>query len=203
MKNTWICENEKILISSPVLNIVERNCRSSEDQRQFKFFLMKSRDWCNIIPVTEDGKIVMVKQYRIGVSEHTVEVPGGVVDPEDSDIKAAAIREMEEETGYTPLPHAQCTALGWTFPNPAIMDNRCHSYVIGPVRKTTHQKLDPGEMIEIVEVPISEIPERIARGEISHALMLNTFFFLTLTHPEASKILLNQLNRFSRENPSR
>jgi len=197
-KNTWICEEEKTLISSPVIEIIQRNCRSSEDERKYVFYLMRSRDWCNIIPITEDGKVVMVKQYRIGISDHTLEVPGGVSDPGDQDCEAAAIREMKEETGYTPLPGAQCLKLGWTFPNPAILDNRCYSYVIGPVRKATDQKLDHGEMIEVVEIPISEIPDRILKGEISHALMLNTFFLLALKSEEASKALLGELTRFTR-----
>lgn len=196
-KNTWICEAEKTLITSPNMEIVERSCRSSEDEKKYKFYLLRSRDWCNIIPVTEDGKVVFVKQYRIGINEHTVELPGGVADSHDVDCQAAAIREMEEETGYTPAPGAQCLALGSAFPNPAILNNRCHSYIIGPVRKSTSQNLDPGEMIEVVEIPISEIPEKILKGEINHALMLNTFFLLTLQSKEASRALMNELHRFT------
>jgi ADP-ribose pyrophosphatase len=197
-KNSWICEREKTLLSSPIMEVVEQKCHSSEDQRPFTFYLLRSRDWCNIIPITEDGKVVLVKQYRIGIAAHTVEVPGGVTDREDRDAQAAAIREMAEETGYVPLPGAKCVELGWTFPNPAIMDNRCFSYIVGPVKKASAQKLDPGEMIEIIEVPIAEIPSRIASGEINHALMLNTFFFLSLQAPEASDTLRRQLEGFTR-----
>jgi 8-oxo-dGTP pyrophosphatase MutT (NUDIX family) len=180
------------------MDVVEQLCRSSEDERKFKFYLLRSRDWCNIIPITEDGKVVMVRQHRIGVNQQTLEVPGGVIDASDSDEKAGAIREMEEETGYSPLPEAECLYLGWTFPNPAISNNKCHSYIVGPVRRTREQHLDPGEMIEVVEVPISEIPDRILKGEINHALMLNTFFFLGLKTQAVSGALLGQLDRFTR-----
>src|SRR5206468_3210736 len=148
-------------------SVVERRCHSSEDQRPFTFYVLKSRDWCNIIPVTEDGKVVFVKQYRIGASVHTTEIPGGVADPEDSDLQAAALREMEEETGYVALPGARCEALGSTLPNPAILDNHCHSFVVGPVRRSNEQRLDAGEMIEVVEIPLQEIPARIRSGEIN------------------------------------
>jgi len=202
-KNSWICENEKTLLSSPVMELIERQCRSSEQtDHRLKFYLLRSKDWCNIIPITEDGKIVMVKQYRIGVSKHTLEIPGGVIDPEDEHYQAAAIRELQEETGYMPLPGAQCLNLGWVFPNPAIMDNRCHSYVIGPVRKNAPQNLDPGEMIEVVEVPIMEIPEKILNGEVSHSLMLNTFFLLALQSHRTSHFLIEALNRFARPVPT-
>lgn len=197
LKNSWICESEKVILTSPVMDLVEQNCRSSEDEKKHRFFLLRSRDWSNIIPVTEDGKIVMVKQYRIGIGGHTLEVPGGVTDLTDFDTQEAAIRELEEETGYRPLEGARCVSLGWTYPNPAIMNNRCHSYVIGPVRRVVDQKLDPGEMIEVVEVPISEIPARILSGEINHALMLNAFFFLALQAPSLSGGLADVLGGFT------
>jgi 8-oxo-dGTP pyrophosphatase MutT (NUDIX family) len=140
----------------------------------------------------------MVKQYRIGIAGYTLEVPGGVIDPQDLNDEIAAVRELTEETGYCPVLGAKCLHLGWTFPNPAIMDNKCHSYVIGPVKKTLAQKLDPGEMIEVVEIPIAEIPERILKGEINHALMLNTFFFLALGSKITSTTLVNELSQFVR-----
>jgi ADP-ribose pyrophosphatase len=198
IKNSWICEQEKTIITSPVIEIIERKCKSSEDDRQLTFYLLRARDWCNIVPITEDGKIVMVKQYRIGISDHTLEAPGGVTDPADQDAQSAALREMEEETGYTLLPGGKCKYLGWTFPNPAMQDNRSHSYVVGPVKRTARQNLDAGEMIEVVEVPISEIPDRIRAGEISHALILNSFFFLSLETQEGSSGLLRRLNDFTR-----
>src|SRR4051812_20674351 len=126
-KNEWICKSEKIIIDSPFMKFIQRDCQSSEDERDHRFYLLRSRDWCNIIPITEGGNIVMVRQYRIGISDHTLEFPGGVVDPSDQDLQASAIREMAEETGYVALPDAKCVELGWTNPNPAILDNKCHS----------------------------------------------------------------------------
>lgn len=197
-KNTWICEAERVLITSPVIDIVERDCRSSEDDRTHRFYLMRSRDWCNIIPVTEDGKIVMVKQYRIGISEHTTELPGGVADASDESLQAAAIREMTEETGYAPLPGARCVPLGWAWSNPAMLNNRTHAFVIGPVGRTQEQKLDTGEMIEVVEIAPEDIPEMIARGELNHALHLNTLLFLMLQSPNALQGLREGIAGFAK-----
>jgi 8-oxo-dGTP pyrophosphatase MutT (NUDIX family) len=197
-KNEWICEKERVVITSPVIEVVERDCRSSEDSRPHKFYILRSRDWCNIIPVTEDGKVVLVKQYRVGVSDHTLEVPGGVTDPGDKDLAATAIREMTEETGYVPLPGARCVPLGWSYPNPAMLDNRVHGFIVGPVRREREQKLDLGEMIEVVELPIEELVARVAAGEISHALMLNTFFFLALRSAAGSGALTEGLRGFTR-----
>jgi ADP-ribose pyrophosphatase len=200
-KNAWLCESEKTLLQSPAMSIVEQRCKSSEDGRGYTFYLLRSRDWCNIIPVTEDGKIVMVKQFRVGIASPTLEVPGGVCDPEDRDFQAAALREFEEETGYAALPGARVESLGWTHPNPAILNNRCHSFVVGPVRKRGQQNLDAGEMIEAIEIPIDDIPGLLRdRGEnaLTHALMLNAFLFLLLRDPQASALLRGQLESFRR-----
>ena len=110
-------------------------------------------------------------------------------------------QEMTEETGYSPTQGARCIPLGWSHPNPAILDNRCFSYVVGPVKKTQDQNLDLGEMIETFEIPISEIPQRILEGEISHALMLNTFFLLALQTQSGAKALTDQLLSFCRVQP--
>jgi 8-oxo-dGTP pyrophosphatase MutT (NUDIX family) len=196
-KNRWNCVAEKTLLASPVMSIVQRDCRSSEDDRPHRFYLMKSRDWCNVIPVTEDGKIVMVRQYRIGISDHTLENPGGVTDPTDPDVQATALREMAEETGYVPLPGARCDTLGWCHPNPAILDNRSHFFIVGPVRRERAQELDPGEMIEVTEFGLDEIPAMILRGEITHSLTLNALFRLTLGAESGQQALRARLAAYT------
>lgn len=197
-RNTWICTEERTLIESPVLSVIERRCQSSEDGRHHRFYLLKSNDWCNIIPITEDGKVVLVRQHRLGNDEQSLEIPGGVKDSGESDPQAAALREMAEETGYVPLPGARCIAIASNFPNPAIQNNTCHSFIVGPVKREKNQKLDPGEMIEVIEVPIEEIPAKVANGEIDHALILNAFLALAFQSPEAQKGLIEKMRGFTR-----
>lgn len=193
-KNQWICTAEKTILTSPVMEVIERSCQSSEDNRTHSFFLLKSNDWCNIIPITDKGTIVLVKQFRIGINTHTLEIPGGVVDSDDTDPQSAAVRELIEETGYVPRPNARCQSLGWTFPNPAIQNNRVHFFMIGPVCKEKPQDLDKGELIETVEVSIEKFIEKLVRGEIKHALILNAFLHLLLQSNDALKILQSQLS---------
>ena len=195
-KNKWICETEETLVDTPIMELTCQHCKSSEDGRKHKFYCLKSNHWCNIIPVTETGHVVLVKQFRVGIGNFTLEIPGGVMDPADSDMKAGAVRELTEETGYTPLPNARYISLGWSFANPAIQNNRCHSFVIGPVRKSKKQNLDQGEMIETMEVRIEEIPDLIKNGQISHALILNAFFHLLIQSENGLKPLEEILKKF-------
>lgn len=177
MQKKWITKEEKQLIKCAAFNVWEKTCVASDDGREHTFFAMKSREWCNIIPVTEDGKVVMVKQFRIGLGDYTLEFPGGIVD-NGEEPHVAALRELEEETGYAPVDGFYVKALGWSYPNPAILNNKCHSFAVGPVKLKQSQKLDAGEMVEIVEVKIENIPDLIKEGHIRHALMLNSVFFL-------------------------
>ncbi|MBC7693024.1 MAG: NUDIX hydrolase [Methylotenera sp.] len=191
----WVCVKEETLLDTPFMKILQRDCNSTDSPSHLhRFYLFKSRDWCNVIPITEDGKVVLVQQYRIGISEQTLEIPGGVADVTDGNIQESALREMTEETGYEALPGARVENLGWTYPNPAIQDNRCHSFVVGPVRRTHEQKLDPAESINVIEVPLEDIPGMILSGQLSHALMLNTFLFLLLRDQEKSKDPSNTLS---------
>jgi ADP-ribose pyrophosphatase YjhB (NUDIX family) len=114
----------------------------------------------------------------------------------DSDTQASALREMTEETGYEPLPNARCKVIGVSHPNPALQDNRVHSLVVGPVKKTRPQMLDPAEDVEVIEVPIEDLPRMLRSGEFSHALMLVTLYHFLLQETAVAKDLIDGLNSF-------
>jgi len=140
--------------------------------KEHSFFILESTSWVNIIPLTSDGKVVMVRQYRHGAGEVTLEIPGGLVEEGDTP-ETAAMRELVEETGYTAR---KVISLGYVQPNPAIQNNRCYSFLARDVRLTREQSQDEKEDIEVVLKPLSEIPEAIRNGEITHALVLAAFY---------------------------
>lgn len=196
-KNSWLQISETTLFHSHFMSFKSQVCRSSEDGREMNFYVLHSKNWCNIIPVTEEGKIVLIKQYRIGIAEHTIEIPGGVVEEGDSSYLETALREMTEETGYTQVAGGKCVDLGWSYPNPAIQNNRCSSFIVGPVKKTRQQNVDPGEMIETFEVTIEEMASLLADGKIKHALIAQAFLFLFLQDALSLERLKNRLHEFS------
>jgi 8-oxo-dGTP pyrophosphatase MutT (NUDIX family) len=118
----------------------------------------------------------MIRQYRHGSREVTLEIPGGLVDPGDTPENAAA-RELLEETGY----HAEdVVKLGVSNPNPAIFNNRCYTFVTRNVTKVCDPKPDQTEDIEVVLIPLVDIPELIRKGKIDHAIVISAFYWFFL-----------------------
>jgi ADP-ribose pyrophosphatase len=142
------------------------------------FSTIESNNWVNVIPLTEDDRVVMIRQYRHGSREVTLEIPGGLV--EESDPREAALRELAEETGYT---GSEVTLLGAVNPNPALFNNLCSTYLVKKAVRTAETSLDPDEDIDVVLIPLNQIPSLIAAGTISHALVVVAFHYLFAKEP--------------------
>lgn len=128
-----------------------------------------SPDWVNILAVTSEKKAVMIRQFRVGVMEHTLEVPGGCVDADEKDTTMAALRELEEETGFT---SARILPLGSMAANPALMNNKLHMFlamncVLNPDRQHFP---DENEDIKVELIPVEELEQLVRLGRINHCL---------------------------------
>jgi 8-oxo-dGTP pyrophosphatase MutT (NUDIX family) len=142
-----------------------------------EFVVLNSPSWINIIPLTAAGNVVMIRQFRHGISDCTVEVPGGLVD-EGEEPLAAAMRECREETGYESVESP--VLLGVNQPNPAFMNNRCFSYLWRTCVLTGEQRWDEHEDIDVIEIPLVQIPLLIRNGTLQHSLTLTAFLFLMM-----------------------
>jgi len=156
-----------------VFEVRKDHARSPVSDQEYDFYIIESPDWVNVIPLTPDGEVVCIRQYRHGTEEITLEVPGGVVDPGDGGPAAAAWRELREETGYDA---EAMIPLGAVAPNPAIQSNRCHSYLARGAYLDGAQALDGAEEIEVVLVDLDEVPGLITSGRITHALVVVAFY---------------------------
>lgn len=143
------------------------------------FVVLDSPLWVNIIPITKNNEVVLVRQYRHGIDEITLEVPGGLVDKNEEPHDAAE-RECFEETGYKSKSRA--ILLGENHPNPAFLNNVCFSYVWFDCELMGKQKLDGNEDIDVLLVPLKDIPRMILDNEIKHSLVLTAFFFYSLKY---------------------
>ena len=148
---------------------------SSEEHR---FTVLEGADWANVVALTDRGEVVLIRQFRHGTDAVTLEIPGGAVDPGETH-EEAATRELLEETGHEAR---RWTKLGEVHPNPALQNNLCSTWLAEGARRVCEPKLDEGEAIEVKTVPLRDIKPLIARGEITHALVVAAFYFLFEAH---------------------
>ncbi|MCP4666908.1 MAG: NUDIX hydrolase [Deltaproteobacteria bacterium] len=147
----------------------------------YDFFILESSPWVNIIPLSPQKEVVLIRQYRHGTRDVTLEIPGGLVEEGDSPEEAAE-RELFEETGFRAT---EIIPLGFVHPNPAIQNNRCYTFIAKDVFPAGEQSLDEKEDIEVLCRPVTEIPRLIKDGEITHALVLAAFYrFFVEYRPE-------------------
>lgn len=132
------------------------------------FFVIDAHDWVTVVATTEQSELVTVRQFRFGIENFSLEVPGGVMEPGEAPLKSGE-RELLEETGFQGGP---TRLLGWTHPNPAIQNNRCHVVGIQNARKVATPDWDPHEELQTQLIPIEKIPEMLKTGKFTHALSL-------------------------------
>ncbi|HSR12672.1 MAG TPA: NUDIX hydrolase [Thermodesulfobacteriota bacterium] len=173
MSRPWSFLHSKILYACRIFQLRNDVYRSPRTGIAHDFSILESSDWVNVVPLTADGKIVLVKQYRIGTREFSLEIPGGMLDKGD-DPPGAAVRELMEETGCAGDPPV---LLGVVHPNPAILTNRCYTYLIRNVAFKAPPRQDSTEDIEVQTVPLSEVPVLIREGKITHALVIAAFYW--------------------------
>ncbi len=171
MIKPWPCLRSRPEGSYRVFSVRTDTAISPRTGMEHDFHIIESGEWVNIIPLTPDDQVVMVRQYRHGSGTVTLEIPGGLVDSGDSPEEAAA-RELLEETGYEAERWAK---IGVANPNPAIFNNHCYTFLAQKIQKVSDLIPDQTEDIEVVLVPLVDIPELIRTGKIDHAIVISAF----------------------------
>ncbi len=173
----WKLLDKSLVVDTPMFDMYKYHLLHGEKKTEHNFFIIETYDWVNVIPITPQGEIVLINQYRAGSDSITLEIPGGVMDRENDPLKTAR-RELEEETGYI---NGQYELLGTSYPNPAFLKNKIHFVLARNVVPQGHINFDPSEYIETELVPLMQVPDLIASGKISHALAITAFVYLELS----------------------
>jgi ADP-ribose pyrophosphatase len=177
----WRTLKTERVYATPIFDLHRR--RAVHPKRgERDFFVLDPTDWVNIIPITSKREVVMVRQFRHGIGNFTLEIPGGMIDAEDKNPAAAGRREMQEECGFD---SDEIVPLGRVHPNPAIQPNFCYSFLARNVKRVRepHSNPDGSEETEVVMVPLKSVKELIATEKITHALVIAAFSFLDLYNP--------------------
>ncbi|GIW48471.1 MAG: ADP-ribose pyrophosphatase [Deltaproteobacteria bacterium] len=176
MVKSWSVVNSIKLNSYRVFSTRKDVAVSPVTGREHEFFVIEAPDWINVIATTPDEHVVLIEQYRHGIGSVTLEIPGGMIDPGESPLEAAR-RELLEETGFS---SEEWICLGRVHPNPAIQQNVCYTFLARNARKSEEPSLEDTEDIASLLVPLSDIRSLIAKGKITHSLVIAAFYWYDL-----------------------
>jgi ADP-ribose pyrophosphatase len=160
----WQVESSEEIENYRIFTLKREQVRSPSSGKQGTFYILDAPDWVSIVPVTDDGQVVFVVQYRHGSHRLSLETPAGQLEPGEA-VEAAAARELREETGYVARSY---TRLGSTFANSAFMTNRFTAVLAEGVRLTDPTAWDEHEELELRLIPAEQIPALLSEGVIEN-----------------------------------
>src|SRR5690349_3525125 len=170
----WKILSSEYLYKATWFTIRKDICETPDGKIIDPYYVYEFPTWVSALAITEDNKVIMVRQYRHAIEETIIEVPGGCVDDTDENYQAAIARELMEETGYS---FKQFNYLGKVSPNPSTNNNWMHMFLATGGVKVKEQQLDHNEDIEVVIMEIDELKQLIEENKIVQALHVCTIMY--------------------------
>jgi ADP-ribose pyrophosphatase len=183
----WKILSSEYLYKETWFTIRKDVCETPEGKIIDPYYVYEFPTWVSALAITNDNKVVMVKQYRHGIEDTILEVPGGCVDDTDKTLEEAVARELKEETGYV---FKNYFYLGKISPNPSTNNNWMHMFLATGGEQASMQQLDHNEEIEVMTIELEELRELIEQNQVVQALHVCTIMYglgklaSIQTHPE-------------------
>lgn len=162
----WRKIASKYLVKEKWATLRVDTCELQGGRIKDDYYVLEYPNWVNAIALTEEGKVVLVRQYRHAADIISLEIPGGVIDGEEEP-EFAIKRELLEETGYS---FKTCKLIAELYPNPATANNKTFTYFLTGGVKTHDQHLDEHEILNVEEYTIEEVKQLIKDNKIAQAL---------------------------------
>ena len=157
-------EEEKILLETSRFNVVERLVDTGPDSPAVAKQVILHPGAVTIVPLLENNRVCLIKNYRVAVNQTLIELPAGTIDPNEPPA-TTAVRELQEETGYLANQWQELPAF---YMSPGILNERMYAYVATDLQPGPPAR-EAGEQIENLIVDWSEAIDMIDRGEIQDA----------------------------------
>ena len=169
----WKVVTSEKLFSAPWLNVRKDVCELPDGRKHSDYYVLEYPDWATAFAVTENNRVIMVRQYRHGLGVVSTELPGGVIDSNEKP-EAAIARELLEETGYE---FESIEEIGKVSPNPATSTNYMHMFLATGGEKVAEQNLDEEEEVEVVHMSLDEVKQLVREQKIVQSLHVNCIFY--------------------------
>jgi len=169
----WKVLSSEYLVRAPWAVLRKDVCEMPNGHIVPEYYVLEYPNWVNMVAVTDAGEFILVRQYRHGISDFVLEIPGGVIDPGEDAITAAR-REMLEETGYA---FDSVTELVNLYPNPATSDNQTTTFLMMGGRKVQEQDLDGQEEIDVILASAEEVKQWVLANKFGQALHTAALFY--------------------------
>jgi len=160
MLKPWKTKSSRQLIDDPWMNLRADVCERDDGHVIEPYYVWTVRDFVHALPVLDDGRLVLVRQYRHATGKFGLELPGGVLDPDESPLHGAK-RELQEECGATGGTWSEIASF---YPNPARQTNQFHCFLAQNVEISTATNYDANEEMEIHLLTITELDAAVADG---------------------------------------
>jgi ADP-ribose pyrophosphatase len=176
MNNTndmkWEKLSSKYLVKEQWATLRVDTCRMPNGTLIDDYYVLEYPGWVNAVALTEDNKVILIKQYRHAAEEVILELPGGCIDPGESP-EQAIIRELLEETGYQ---FESIEPLCTLYANPSTSGNVTTSFLAKGGKKIQDQHLDGREEIDVFNVGLDELKKMAMKNQFPQALHASAVF---------------------------
>ena len=158
----WERLRSERLLETPYFALRSDRLRLPDGEIKDPYYVVERPDAAIIFPLTREGEVVLVRQYRPPLERMELGLPAGLVE-EGERPEAAARRELLEETGYS---GGEWEPLGSLASSPSLKDNWAYLFLARGVEATSAPDPDEHELVEVVKVPVEELPDLALTGEI-------------------------------------
>ncbi|HEX3165174.1 MAG TPA: NUDIX hydrolase [Chitinophagaceae bacterium] len=170
----WKILSSEYLFNDLWFKVRKDICETNEGKIINPYYVYEFPEWATAFALTEDNKVIMVRQYRHPVGKVIIELPGGCVDDTDKDLQTAIARELLEETGYS---FTSYESLGKISPNPSTNTNWMHMFLAKGGKKVSEQKLDHNEEIIVDLYSLEELKSLVRKNEIVQAMHVTCILY--------------------------
>ena len=168
----WRQLGSKKLVQDRWLSLRADSCELPNGHIVDPYYVIEDAEWVHVFAQDCEDRVLIVRQYRYAANAECAELPGGVVEPDETSLTAAR-RELQEETGFIA---DEWIKVGKVFANPARQTNAIHIYLASGLSAQNDQQLDESEAITFEFASVNDIKTMIEKGEFSQSLHIASFY---------------------------